>query len=99
MPYQFVLGTPIHRHTRTGHCSSGYEYFSDQADRGDVPNLVRDEVKAKRFESQAAAAAAIPSFLAALDHMAEVFRRSMGQTGKFVQQQNSSPIYIHPVDV
>lgn len=93
MPYQFVLGSPIHRNGR-----NGYEYYSDHADRGDCPNIVTDQRRAKRFETQEQAAAAIPLLLSAIDNVNDVIRRSMGQTGKFAKQQNWAPMHIIPVE-
>jgi len=94
MPYQFILGAPIHRNGRNEH-----EFYSDHADRGDCPNIVYTESRAKRFASQEEAAKAIPLLLAALDNVNDVVRRSMGQDPtKFRKLQDSTPIHILPVE-
>jgi hypothetical protein len=94
MPYQFILGAPLTRHGRTD-----FEYYSDHADRGDVPNIVHDEARAKRFSTQIEAAQAVPLLMHAREHMHDVIRRSLGRsTDQFIQKQDSPPIHIIPVE-
>jgi hypothetical protein len=90
MPYQFVLGSPISR-------SGRIEYFSEHADRGDVPNIVTDETRAMRFSTQAEAGAKIADFMKAKDGQYEAMRRNLGR-GLIHKLQDSSPIYILPVE-
>lgn len=94
MPYQFVLASPFISSGRTS-----VEYYSDQGDRGDVPNIVSDERKAKRFATQAEAAQHVGNFMHAKDHMRDVIRASLGRiASEFMKPQDYSPIHIVPVE-
>lgn len=94
MPYQFVLST-----TFTNNGRSSIEYYSDQADRGDVPNIVRDVRKAKRFDSQVEAAQAVGLFMHAKEHMQDVIRASLGRiASEFTKPQISDNILIEPIE-
>jgi hypothetical protein len=94
MPYQFVLGSP----TRAG-THSNIEYFSEHADRGDVPNIVTLEARAMRFDTQAEAGARIADFMQAKQGQKQAIRRSLGREEKpLYEPQDSSPIYILPVE-
>jgi hypothetical protein len=94
MPYQFVLASPFLSSGRTS-----VEYYSDQGDRGDVPNIVNDERKAKRFSSQEEAAKYVGNFMHAKEHMRDVIRASLGRIASdFTKPQDYSPIHIVPIE-
>lgn len=94
MPYHFVLGSP----GRVGG-KSVIEYFSEHADRGDIPNIVATEVKAMRFKTQAEAGAKIADFMQAKQGQKVAVRRALGrEEHPLYEPQDSSPIYILPVE-
>lgn len=94
MPYQFILAASLTRNGRTD-----FEYYSDHADRGDVPNIVHDEPRAKRFATQEEAAQAVPLLMHAREHMQDVIRRSLGRAAdQFIHKQDATPIHIIPVE-
>ncbi|BDD79748.1 hypothetical protein [Burkholderia phage FLC9] len=94
MPYQFVLGSPVRQGER-----AAIEYFSEHADRGDVPNIVTAENRAMRFKTQAEAGAKIADFMQAKLGQKHAMRRLLGREEKpLYEPQDSSPIYILPVE-
>jgi methionine salvage enolase-phosphatase E1 len=96
MPYQFVLSTPFNF---TNHNSRTIEYFSDEGERGDVPNIVSDVKRAKRFATQEEAAQAVPLFMHAKQHKVNVIRASLGRiASEFIKHPISDPILIEPIE-
>jgi hypothetical protein len=94
MPYQFILASPFVSSNR-----NSVEYYSDQGDRGDVPNIVSDERKAKRFATQEEAAQYVANFMRAKEHMRDVIRASLGRiASEFAKPQDYSPIHIVPIE-
>jgi hypothetical protein len=95
MPYQFILAAP---YVRNG--SNTVEYYSDHADRGDVPNIVNDDQRrAKRFDSQEEAAKYVGHFMRAKEHMQDVINASLGRiVSELTKRQDYSPIHIVPIE-